>query len=102
MIVSWHLVAAFEGWQQDLKSFLSSLDSILDEDDDDDDIEKLCERLPDDTAELERNITAAQGCMLLLIAKQQLKEIYGITDRWEGRVFTCISTFADRPKFHLQ
>lgn len=56
------------------------LDALLDEDDEDD-IDALCERLPDDTTELERCITAAQGCNLLLIAKQQLKEIYGITDR---------------------
>ncbi|XP_062548441.1 nipped-B protein isoform X2 [Armigeres subalbatus] len=50
------------------------------EDDDDDDQEVILSRLPDDTTELQNCITSAQGCMLLLILKQHLKDIYGITD----------------------
>ncbi|XP_049537258.1 nipped-B protein isoform X2 [Anopheles darlingi] len=50
------------------------------EDDDDDDQEAILQRLPEDTAELETCIRSAQGCMLLLILKQHLKDIYGITD----------------------
>ncbi|XP_063699884.1 nipped-B protein [Culicoides brevitarsis] len=54
-------------------------EALLDEDDEED-IDALYERLPEDTTELEKCITSAQGCMLMLILKQQLKEIYGITD----------------------
>jgi cohesin loading factor subunit SCC2 len=50
------------------------------EDDDDDDRDTIFERLPENTMELQSCITAAQGCMLLLILKQHLKELYGITD----------------------
>lgn len=50
------------------------------DEDDEEDLEALFERLPDETTELEKCITAAQGCMLLLILKQQLKDNYGITD----------------------
>ncbi|XP_040162407.1 nipped-B protein isoform X2 [Anopheles arabiensis] len=50
------------------------------EDDDDDDQEAILTRLPDDTSDLENCIRSAQGCMLLLILKQHLKDIYGITD----------------------
>ncbi|EAA15100.4 AGAP009290-PA [Anopheles gambiae str. PEST] len=49
-------------------------------DDDDDDQEAILTRLPDDTSDLENCIRSAQGCMLLLILKQHLKDIYGITD----------------------
>lgn len=51
------------------------------DEDDEEDPDALFERLPEDTVELEKCITAAQGCMLLLILKQQLKDMYGITDR---------------------
>uniref|UniRef100_A0A182MB19 Nipped-B protein n=1 Tax=Anopheles culicifacies TaxID=139723 RepID=A0A182MB19_9DIPT len=50
------------------------------EDDDDDDQEAILNRLPEDTSDLENCIRSAQGCMLLLILKQHLKDIYGITD----------------------
>ncbi|XP_038112753.1 nipped-B protein isoform X2 [Culex quinquefasciatus] len=50
------------------------------EDDDDDDQDAILNRLPEDTTELQTCITSAQGCMLLLILKQHLKETYGITD----------------------
>uniref|UniRef100_A0A182VUI9 Nipped-B protein n=1 Tax=Anopheles minimus TaxID=112268 RepID=A0A182VUI9_9DIPT len=50
------------------------------EDDDDDDQEAILDRLPEDTSDLENCIRSAQGCMLLLILKQHLKDIYGITD----------------------
>ncbi|XP_058822555.1 nipped-B protein isoform X2 [Topomyia yanbarensis] len=50
------------------------------EDDDDDDQDVILGRLPEDTTDLQNCITSAQGCMLLLILKQHLKDIYGITD----------------------
>jgi cohesin loading factor subunit SCC2 len=52
----------------------------LEDEDDEEDRDVLCERLPDDTAELQHCITSAQGCMLLLILKQHLKDMYGIND----------------------
>ncbi|GAB0086695.1 Nipped-B protein [Sergentomyia squamirostris] len=53
--------------------------NILD-DDDDDDKEAMLNRLPEDLTDLQSCITASQGCMLLLLLKQHLKDCYGITD----------------------
>lgn len=52
--------------------------SALDEDDDDEDA--LVSRIPEDTSHLQLCITAAQGCLLLLMLKQHLKDIYGLSD----------------------
>jgi len=52
----------------------------LEDEDDEEDREVLVTRLPDDTTELQHCITSAQGCMLLLILKQHLKDMYGIND----------------------
>lgn len=52
----------------------------LEDEDDIEDIDEIIERLPDNTADLQQCITSAQGCMLLLILKQHLKEMYGIND----------------------
>ena len=51
-----------------------------DEEDDDEDINSLLHRLPPDTRPFEEFMTAAQGCLLLLMLKQHLKEQYGLTD----------------------
>lgn len=56
-----------------------NLISALDEDDDDED--QLVERVPEDVAQLQACITAAQGCLLLLMLKQHIKDIYGLSDR---------------------
>uniref|UniRef100_T1JC53 Nipped-B protein n=1 Tax=Strigamia maritima TaxID=126957 RepID=T1JC53_STRMM len=50
------------------------------DDDDDDDIEILLSRLPEDITALENCIAASQGCLLLLMLKQHLKEMYCFTD----------------------
>lgn len=52
--------------------------SALDEDDEDE--EALVARLPNNTSDLQSCITAAQGCLLLLVLKQHLKDIYGLSD----------------------
>lgn len=52
----------------------------LEDEDDEEDRDALFGRLPDDTTELQQCITSAQGCMLLLILKQHLKDMYGIND----------------------
>lgn len=52
----------------------------LEDEDDEEDRDALFERLPEDTTELQQCITSAQGCMLLLILKQHLKDMYGIND----------------------
>ena len=52
----------------------------LEDEDDEEDRDALHERLPDDTTDLQQCITSAQGCMLLLILKQHLKDMYGIND----------------------
>ncbi|XP_058985829.1 nipped-B protein isoform X3 [Musca domestica] len=53
---------------------------ILEDDDDEEDPEILFKRLPEDTLEIQRCITSAQACMLLLILKEHLKDMYSITD----------------------
>jgi cohesin loading factor subunit SCC2 len=52
----------------------------LEDEDDEEDKDVLYERLPDNTSDLQQCITSAQGCMLLLILKQHLKDMYGIND----------------------
>ncbi|CAH1153389.1 unnamed protein product [Phaedon cochleariae] len=52
--------------------------SALDEDDDDEDL--LLSRVPEDTTQLQACITAAQGCLLLLMLKQHIKDVYGLSD----------------------
>lgn len=49
-------------------------------DDDDEDIESLVNRIPEDTKTLEDCIIASQGCLMLLMVKQHLKDMYGLTD----------------------
>jgi len=50
------------------------------EDDEDEDLESLVKRVPTDTKTLEDCIISSQGCLLLLMLKQHLKDTYGITD----------------------
>lgn len=52
--------------------------SALDEDDEDEEL--LVSRLPEDTSHLQACITAAQGCLLLLMLKQHIKDVYGLSD----------------------
>lgn len=52
----------------------------LEDEDDEEDREALFNRLPNDVGELQQCVTSAQGCMLLLILKQHLKDMYGIND----------------------
>lgn len=54
--------------------------SALDEEDDDENA--LADRVPEDVTHLQACITAAQGCLLLLVLKQHLKDIYGLSDRY--------------------
>lgn len=66
--------------------------SALDEDDDE---AALLTRVPDDTTQLQACLTAAQGCLLLLMLKQHLKDVYGLSDRYFSffhcttHLFTC-------------
>ncbi|XP_055853643.1 nipped-B protein isoform X3 [Episyrphus balteatus] len=55
-------------------------DDILEDDDDEEDPDVLFKRLPEDISEIRKCITSAQACMLLLILKQHLKDMYGLTD----------------------
>ncbi|CAH1960755.1 unnamed protein product [Acanthoscelides obtectus] len=52
--------------------------SALDEDDEDEGM--LLSRVPEDTSQLQACITAAQGCFLLLMLKQHIKDVYGLSD----------------------
>ena len=45
----------------------------------DDDGKSVFERLPDNPRPLQEAITAAQGCSLLLMLKEHLKDLYGLT-----------------------
>ncbi|KAA0199080.1 hypothetical protein HAZT_HAZT003389 [Hyalella azteca] len=55
------------------------------DDDADDDSASLLTRCPVDMSPLLDSMQASQGCLLLLVLKEYLKEVYGITD---GSVFT--------------
>lgn len=52
---------------------------VYDEDEDEDEV-SLLNRVPEDTTVLQECITASQGCLLLLVLKQHLKDLYGLTD----------------------
>ncbi|XP_050313224.1 nipped-B-like protein isoform X2 [Anthonomus grandis grandis] len=51
--------------------------SALDEDDDE---EALAARVPENASDLQACLTAAQGCLLLLMLKQHIKDVYGLSD----------------------
>ncbi|XP_013793614.1 nipped-B-like protein A [Limulus polyphemus] len=55
-------------------------ETCFDDDEEDDDFESLYKRLPEDTTVLQECMTASQGCLLLLLIKQTLKDMYGFTD----------------------
>lgn len=50
------------------------------EDDEDESVESLVNRLPVNVKLLEEFITGSQGCLLLLMLKQHLKDMYGLTE----------------------
>ncbi|XP_034230674.1 nipped-B-like protein [Thrips palmi] len=50
------------------------------DEDDEEDADALLARMPQDTSVLQDVITAFQGCLLLLVLKQHLKDLYGFTD----------------------
>ncbi|XP_060516001.1 nipped-B protein [Cylas formicarius] len=56
---------------------MNNVVSALDEDDDED---ALAARVPEDASHLQACLTAAQGCLLLLVLKQHIKDIYGLSD----------------------
>ncbi|XP_052842596.1 nipped-B protein isoform X3 [Drosophila gunungcola] len=71
-----HLLATFK---EHLKPIEKERD-VLEDDDDVEDPQVLFNRLPEDMTEIKKCITSAQACMLLLILKDHLKDMYGITD----------------------
>jgi cohesin loading factor subunit SCC2 len=58
----------------------SAVPTSPEEEEDDEDIASIMQRLPPDTRPFEEFLTAAQGCLLLLMLKQHLKDQYGLTD----------------------
>ncbi|XP_041451518.1 nipped-B protein [Drosophila obscura] len=71
-----HLLATF-------KEHLNPNDKEGDALEDDDDVEDpqiLFNRLPEDMTEIKQCLISAQACMLLLILKDHLKDMYGLTD----------------------
>lgn len=56
---------------------LNNVVSALDEDDDE---EALAARVPEHAGHLQACLTAAQGCLLLLMLKQHIKDIFGLSD----------------------
>ncbi|XP_026745649.1 nipped-B-like protein [Trichoplusia ni] len=52
----------------------------LDEEEDDEEAESLLAQLPDSTRPLRDAMRQARGCLLLLVLKQHLKQLYGFTD----------------------
>ncbi|CAB3386176.1 Hypothetical predicted protein [Cloeon dipterum] len=58
---------------------------VIDEEDDEEDVDELMKRISDNNKPLLDCITASQGCMLLLVLKQHLKDMYGISDSKLGQ-----------------
>lgn len=56
---------------------LNNVVSALDEDDDE---EALAVRVPENPSHLQACLTTAQGCLLLLMLKQHIKDVYGLSD----------------------
>ncbi|KAI8434987.1 hypothetical protein MSG28_003433 [Choristoneura fumiferana] len=52
----------------------------LDEEEDEEEAEALVARLPESTRPLRDAMRQARGCLLLLVLKQHLKQLYGFTD----------------------
>ena len=50
------------------------------DEDEDEDVEALLARVPENTSVLQDVITSFQGCLLLLVLKQHLKDLYGFTE----------------------
>ena len=50
------------------------------EDDEDEDVDSLLKRVPENTKPLEEFTIGSQGCLLLLMLKQHLKDYYGLTE----------------------
>lgn len=57
----------------------------LDEEEDDEEAETLLAQMPECTRPLQDAMRQARGCLLLLVLKQHLKQLYGFTDAF---VFT--------------
>jgi len=55
-------------------------EEIIYDEDLDDDPDSLYSRLPDDLMIIQRNLIASQGCILLLILREHLKEFYGFNE----------------------
>ncbi|XP_067623755.1 nipped-B protein isoform X2 [Eurosta solidaginis] len=75
-IVGTNLLTTFK---ENLKPSVNSGD-VLEDDDDEDDPDVLFKRLPDNAFEMQKCIMSAQACMLLLILKDHLKNMYSLTD----------------------
>ncbi|XP_062870661.1 nipped-B-like protein B isoform X2 [Trichomycterus rosablanca] len=58
----------------------AAVDSDFDSDLDADDVDKVMDRLPDNTMPLLDFANASQGILLLLVLKQHLKNLYGFSD----------------------
>ncbi|XP_064624377.1 nipped-B-like protein isoform X2 [Lineus longissimus] len=52
----------------------------IDDEEDEDNRETLISRVPDNAETLQQLCTLSQGCILLLVVKHHLKEVYGFTD----------------------
>lgn len=64
---------------QGLKQTATEDKEPLDEEDDEE-AETLVTRLPDEMRPLRVAMRQARGCLLLLVLKQHLKQLYGFTD----------------------
>lgn len=63
--------------ETDNGELMNNVVSALDEDDDE---EALAARVPENVCHLQACLTAAQGCLLLLMLKQHIKDVYGLSD----------------------
>lgn len=57
-----------------------------------DDVDKVMDRLPDNSMPLLEFANASQGILLLLVLKQHLKNLYGFSDRYPSHTDPTPST----------
>lgn len=71
--------------------------SALDEDDDE---VALLARVPEDTSQLQACLTAAQGCLLLLMLKQHLKDVYSLSDGYVFFILIELNIFSKKRDYY--
>ncbi|KAL1493055.1 hypothetical protein ABEB36_011194 [Hypothenemus hampei] len=69
-----------EGQRNIIEPENGEINNVVSALDEDDDLETLAARVPENVSHLQACLIAAQGCLLLLMLKQHIKDVYGLSD----------------------